>query len=127
MMLMSFELSMPGVASWNGKWSGEKNMYVIVRSFGKKAPKIGYYGYSFGDGWRAAVTVREVTSAAARKLRKDSAGFCGYDWMVDSIISHGKILNDSQRKELIAVELHADREMFGDEPERFGLENIGNK
>ena len=102
-MLISFELSMPGVASWNGKWSGEGRCYVVVRSFGKAKPKLGYYHYNFGDGWAAGVTVREVTSGAAKKLRKQSAGFCGYDWMVDSIVMHGKILYSAQEKELRAT------------------------
>ncbi len=97
-MLLSFELSMPGCNSWNGKWSGANKHYVIVRSFSKIMPKIGYYHYSFGDGWRAGVMVREVTSTAAKTLRKQSDGFWGYDWMVDSIINHGKILNDAEAK-----------------------------
>ena len=91
-MLISFELSMPGNRSWNGKWSGEGNCYAMVKTFNKgKEPKLGYYTYNFGDGWMAAVTVREITGPAAKMLRKKSRGFCGYDWMVDSILSHGEI------------------------------------
>lgn len=99
-MNIAFSLSMPGVNSWNGKWSGEGRDYTIIRSFGtskaskEKAESIlkrGYFSYSFGDGWRAAVSVRKVEPYQAKKLRKTSAGFCGYDWMVDSIISHGEI------------------------------------
>lgn len=102
-MLISFELSMPGRNSWNGKWSGQENCYAIVRSFGKKHPKLGLYEYNFGDGWRAQVAVREVTSPAARNLRKQSKGFCGYDWMVDSIIRDGDIYGPTQPKpEVIA-------------------------
>lgn len=51
----------------------------------------GYFTYTFGDGWVAAVTVREVDAQTKRRLLKESEGFCGYDWMVDSILSHGKI------------------------------------
>lgn len=99
-MKVSFELSMPGVNSWNGRWSGEGRKYVVVRTFGdsKKSrarilPLIdkGYFHYSFGDGWRAGVTVKQVESKEARQLIKRSAGFCGYDWMIDSIIYNGKI------------------------------------
>jgi hypothetical protein len=100
-MLISFELSMPGANSWNGKWSGDGKCYAIVRSYRKPMFKLGYYSYSFGDGWRAAVTVRECSPAAARKLRKQSRGFCGYDWMVDRIVNYGKILNDAQLAELL--------------------------
>ena len=32
-MLVCFELSMPGVGSWDGKWSGSGDYYARVRSF----------------------------------------------------------------------------------------------
>ena len=98
--MLAFKLSMPGVASWNGRWSGEGREYVIVRSLGRSKAAGAHeakilagapYGYGFGDGWFASVSVREVDPTEARKLRRTSAGFCGYDWMVDSIIDHGKI------------------------------------
>ena len=28
-MIVCFELSMPNVGSWNGKWSGEDRRYII--------------------------------------------------------------------------------------------------
>ena len=87
---------MPGNNSWNGKWSGQENCYAIVRKFGKKQPKLGYYTYNFGDGWRAGVTVREITAPAAKTLRKQSKGFCGYEWMVESIIRDGDIYGPMQ-------------------------------
>lgn len=97
-MLISFELSMPGVNSWNGRWSGRDKVHAIVKTFTKNHPKLGYYSYDFGDGWRAGITVREVTVPAAKMLRKQSSGFCGYDWMVDSIISDGDIYGPTQPK-----------------------------
>jgi hypothetical protein len=99
-MNISFELSMPGRNSWNGRWSGESTVYAIVYSF-RKMPttfKLGYYSYDFGDGWRAAVTVREVDKPTAKMLKKRSKGFCGYDWMVDSIISDGAIYGPMKPK-----------------------------
>lgn len=96
-MLVLFELSMPGNNAWNGRWSGEGKCYAVVRSFRSGAPKFGYYDYNFGDGWRAGVTVREITSPAAKKLRKQSIGFCGYDWMIDDICKHGRILTLAER------------------------------
>lgn len=95
-MLLSFVLSMPGVNSWNGQWSGSEDCYAIVISVRDKsqAQSIvdkGYYSYAFGDGWRAGVTVTQVTSNESRKIRKQSKGFCGYDWMIESIIKHGDI------------------------------------
>lgn len=100
-MLIAFELSMPNVGSWNGRWSGEGNCYVIVKWF-RKMPetfKLGYYHYDFGDGWSAGVTVRECSSTAAAKLRKQSKGFCGYDWMVDEIVTYGRIKTLRERIE----------------------------
>ena len=98
-MILSFTLSMPGVNSWNGKWSGEGEFYAKTINFGKsqKAKEIlgkGYYHYSFGDGWAAGVSVKQVDAKEAAKIRRISSGFCGYDWMVDSIIWNGKIKAD---------------------------------
>lgn len=93
-MLVLFELSMPGRGSWNGKWSGDTQVHAVVRSF-RRPPttfRLGRYTYDFGDGWCEAVTVREITSTAARSIRKESRGFAGYDWMIDEIVTHGRIL-----------------------------------
>lgn len=95
-MLLSFELSMPNASSWDGKWTGEGKPYVRVRSIrGKRIAEPilekGYFHYSFDDGWAAGVTVKKVTASEAGKLRKKSIGFCGYDWMIDSIVEHGEI------------------------------------
>ena len=49
------------------------------------------YGYDFGDGWRANITAEIVTGKEASKIRRKSIGFCGYDWMVSSIMSKGRI------------------------------------
>jgi len=88
-MLLQFTLSMPRVRTWNGRWSGEGRNYCLFRSVNaEKANKIldkGYYTYSWGDGWRAGITVEPV------RRRSRSDGFCGYDWMVDSIVKHGTI------------------------------------
>lgn len=104
-MLVAFELSMPNVGSWNGKWSGADRKYVRVINVGaskktreKYEALCGYYHYSFGDGWAAGVTVKEVDPTQARKLRRLSAGFCGYDWMIDSIRYHGDIYGPARSK-----------------------------
>ena len=95
-MMIQFTLTMPSNNSWNGKWSGEESLYALVRSYRDKAvaQKIldaGYQSYSFGDGWRAAIESKEIGASTAEKVRKKSNGFCGYDWMVDSIERHGVI------------------------------------
>jgi hypothetical protein len=98
---------MPGCSSWNGKWSGEGTLYARIKKFsargsvmGDKAKMLldkGYFSYSFGDGWRAGIDVKEVTPLDARKIKKNSSGFCGYDWMLDSIMRDGTIQTSLQR------------------------------
>ncbi len=95
-MLIQYTLSMPNNNAWNGRWSGEGNLYAVVRSYRAKSiyePIIekGYWHYSFGDGWAAGISAKEVTAAQSRSTRKKSQGFCGYDWMIDSIERRGVI------------------------------------
>jgi len=99
-MILSFELGMPNNNSWNGCWSGENYLYARVINFGRgkvaneKAKEIlnkGYFYYNFGDGWGASVTVKEIDSKEAAKIRRESKGFCGYDWMIASIKEKGRI------------------------------------
>lgn len=104
MIYVSFTLTMPNVASWNGKWSGEGMGYFITRSFPDKSEQANKikellagrshqdFYYRWDDGWGANVCMEISNAASCRKLRKKSAGFCGYDWMVDSIIKNGEIL-----------------------------------
>lgn len=99
-MLVKFELSMPGVGSWNGKWTGEENLYARVIMFrGKEREQLakelierGYFSYNFGDGWRAGISLEKIDVKLAQKIRKKSKGFYGYDWMIDSIIKNKKIM-----------------------------------
>ncbi len=85
-----FTLSMPNVGSANGKWSGERPDYTIIRNVPPKRaeeldlPKSFYH--NFGDGWGASVHARAM---AVGERSPKSAGFCGYDWMVDRIIWWG--------------------------------------
>lgn len=96
-MIVAFELSMPSNNAWDGKWSGDGECYAIVRSFRKGWPTVkgtpihSYFTYSFGDGWVAAVSVRQVERGEAQKIRNRSRGFCGYDWMVESILESNRI------------------------------------
>jgi hypothetical protein len=105
-MILSFTLSMPNNNSWNGKWSGEGRSYVIIHNFGHtkngelKAREIldkkSFY-YNFGDGWGASIGVKEVDSKEAKRLNRISNGFCGYEWMVDEIMSLGRIKKLEER------------------------------
>jgi hypothetical protein len=93
---LAFILSMPYAASWDGKWSGEGEPYVRVFTLPAKKVEwaqklIGSHTWRFSDGWIAAVDVKRVTDSEKRKLQRESKGFCGYDWMIDSILEFGEI------------------------------------
>ena len=96
-MILAFYLSMPSNNAWNGRWTGEGGLYARTRTF-RKDPELSkdYYHYSFGDGWAAAVEVKKIDSREAARLRRKSVGFCGYDWMIDSILRNDKIIAPSQ-------------------------------
>jgi hypothetical protein len=90
---VAFILTMPGAASWNGQWSGRGRLYArVLRISQRRADEIvGAHGYGWNDGWRANVEVRIVDAAESRRLNKNTQGFCGYDWMINSIIEIGHI------------------------------------
>ena len=105
-MKLCFVLSMPNRNSWNGKWSGEDRLYARVISFNSKKSiekaktildKKSYF-YNFGDGWTACVSVKEVSVKDGTSIKRKSKGFCGYDWMVDSIIFDGEIVSSSSKR-----------------------------
>lgn len=108
MSAIVYSLSMPGSPSWNGRWSGEGRCYAIVKPIRPtkkhtaKCQQIadgGPYSFRWNDGWCASVSVRIVDGAEARKIRRASQGFCGYNWMVDSIERFGRILDTPQQRE----------------------------
>lgn len=84
-----FTLSMPNVGSCDGKWSGVGKVYTVKRKvkigIAKDLINKSFY-HNFGDGWGANV---KVTLANYRE--KVSKQFCGYEWMITSIINKGKI------------------------------------
>jgi hypothetical protein len=110
MRLISFELTMPNVASWNGKWTGADNKYYVVEKISdrylnskdhfKELLENGkdIWHYNFGDGWGANVKAEIVDASEAKKRRKVSKGFCGYEWMITSIKYYGEIMNSAQQK-----------------------------
>jgi hypothetical protein len=99
---------MPNRGSWNGQWSGQNNLYAVVRDFKKDtAEKIlshSSYYYRWDDGWGASIAVRKVDGVESRKIKKASQGFCGYEWMIDSIVEYGKIYADHQKPKAVAVD-----------------------
>lgn len=100
-MILAFVLTMPGRNTWNGKWTGDGELFAIVKNLGqskaacdKGAALLGHHGYSWDDGWYANIEVREVDSREARRIRAKSRGFWGYGWMVDNLLHHGSTGNE---------------------------------
>jgi hypothetical protein len=100
-MLLSFEITMPNVGSWNGVWTGAKNAHFAFRNYPKKEAerlmqgkeKRNFY-YNFGDGWGANVCMMPISTADKKRIERSNSGFMGYDWMIDSIVKHDKIIAD---------------------------------
>lgn len=96
-MILCFELTMPNRGSWNGKWSGEDDVHIITktdRNIGKKRIQElngKSFCYHWDDGWTACVSCKTIDAKEAARLRRKNRGFCGYDWMVRSIIANDKI------------------------------------
>ena len=91
--MIVFELSMPNKGSWNGRWSQEGQLFVRTRPE-RDVPRECWdksFYHRWDDGWTACVTTTRMTAAEARKLERKTKGFCGYDWMIESIIRHGDI------------------------------------
>ena len=91
--MIVFELTMPRVGSWNGRWSGADRRYIRTKDE-RKVPKELWgnsYCYRWDDGWEACVSVERMSATEAKKLEKKSSGFCGYDWMIESLIKDGYI------------------------------------
>lgn len=102
--MIVFTLSMIGIGSWNGKWTGEKNLYCrcIEERLVPKTLVGKSFCYAWDDGWCANVDVKKVPCREAEKMKRKSAGFCGYDWMIDSLIRHGYIISPSDEREGMA-------------------------
>ena len=83
------ELTMPNINSWNGKWSGEEDKYTILVQDKLAINYIGNYYYDFGDGWAANVEIRK-----AYPKEKITNNFCGYEWMIESILKNKKIISN---------------------------------
>ena len=101
MIYISFELTMPNVGSWNGQWTGAKKQYFVIHSYSNNNnrafqllegnPSKSFY-YNFGDGWGANVRMELIERKEVKQREKISSGFCGYEWMIDSILKNGRIL-----------------------------------
>lgn len=99
---------MPNRGSWNGRWSGEDQRWLLIRRLSntkknfERAEKLNgnSWHYSWSDGWGANVTCTVIEPKTSRYWLKKSAGFAGYDWMVDSILMYNRILADHEIEEV---------------------------
>ena len=91
--MIVFLLDMPNRGSWNDKWSGEGRCYTRVYKDNKVPVELigKTYYYRWDDGWTASITVQKIDANEAKYYRKNSVGFLGYDWMIESLITHGYI------------------------------------
>ena len=103
--MVIFELTMPGCGSWNGRWSGEGKTYVRSKKNNQVPNEVigKSFRYRWDDGWCVCITVRKVESRVERKIMRRSSGFCGYNWMIDSIIKYGKILTKEEQEAVKCV------------------------
>ena len=93
--MIAFVLSMPSRGSWNGKWSGENDLYARIHRLSKEKESDlsgKSFSYRWDDGWCARVEAVKIDAKEATKIRKKSKGFSGYDWMIQSIIENGEIV-----------------------------------
>jgi hypothetical protein len=95
MKKVEFRLSMPNRGSWNGRWSGEGREYLIYKTLSEKTLiRLGIemsaagksWHHCWNDGWTARIRARIM---ASNERKRKSAGFCGYDWMVENILAYG--------------------------------------
>lgn len=108
-MIISFELTMPNVGSWNGNRTGSDNKYYHIVSLNKARKKLvtelvnnnkTNFSYNFGDGWVANIKMEIVDKNEAIRRRNLLSGFRGYQWMCHEILEHGKIFTLSERDDL---------------------------
>jgi hypothetical protein len=90
--MIVFQLTMPHAGSWNGKWTGDGRVYAKTRPNREVPPEVvgRDFTWEFDDGWAACVSATKMDAKDAAKIMRQSKGFFGYDWMIDSIIRIGR-------------------------------------
>lgn len=96
--MIVFELTMPNINTWNNHWSGETKRFIRLRQNNCVPDDLidNDYYYNFSDGWTACISVTKMSATEAHKLEKKAKGFCGYDWMITSIIKYGDIRTEQE-------------------------------
>ena len=78
---------MPCKGSRDGKWTGEDKTYTVQELIAEEDLIDKSFTYDFGDGWVAKVQCR-----LPRPNAVPTDQFCGYEWMIESIITKGAII-----------------------------------
>lgn len=104
--MIIFKLSFPTNSAWNGRFSGEDNLYAKTKDIRNKEEIARLiagspYSYRWDDGWSASIEVYEIDGNEAAKIRRKSKGFMGYEWMIKAIMSYGKIMTETEIEEKI--------------------------
>jgi len=88
---VEFRLTMPGIRSWNGKWSGEDQNLTVVRSLTPTEVQAlelpNSWRHHWKDGWCARVSAR-LMEKGERRAKSD--GFHGYEWIVQNVLLYGR-------------------------------------
>lgn len=106
MTVLLFEYVHTNIGSWDKKWSGSGKVYAkevnLTKDLKEHLEALGIdcgngknhtFHYDFKDGWACNVTMTVGTKTEFKKIMKHSQGFLGYDWMIDSILKYGRILD----------------------------------
>ena len=104
MTVLLFEYGHSRVGSWNGKWSGEGSVFAkeVLRTKERKQhlESLGIdckkgakhkFTHDFGDGWVAEINMTVGNKKDFKQIMNASQGFMGYEWIIDSILKHGKV------------------------------------
>ena len=102
---IAYILTMPGVGSWNGSFTGSRNFYCVTRSYknsshipAKVLSMESGYIYDFGDGWVSRIKAREIPVVEKPVYNSQSSGFMGYEWMIKEIEKYGRIRTLKEKK-----------------------------
>lgn len=105
MTVLLFEYGHSKINTWNGRWAGEDNVFAkevfLSTSKRERLKELGFdlrrgakktFTHDFGDGWVAKITMTVGAKKDFEEIMKHSEGFMGYEWIIDSILKHGKIV-----------------------------------
>ena len=100
MKYLLFKLRTSAITGNNSsKWSGYDKEFGTIRKLSdkdyEKFLKISdgktYWSHRFPDGWFISFSLQLLSREDATKIKKNLEGVCGYDGVVDEILSIGKI------------------------------------